>query len=84
MAEHDLVLLGELGRLLQHLDAAASFRPRSGRLAGEDAERRVIRPAQIFAAQNGRHLDGPFVAFDRGLANAGIGADRIGSGADAR
>ena len=75
--QHDLVLLGELGRLPQHLDGRGSFRRRWGRCRRRPPSGEWYGPAQVFAAEDGRHLDGPLVPIDGGLANAGIGADRV-------
>src|SRR5579875_1208161 len=75
--QHDLGFLRLLGGLAEDLDGPfllIGVRP----AAGEDAERRVIRSGQDFAAEHSCHLDGPFQMIETGLPQARIGTDRIG------
>jgi len=37
----------------------------------------MIWTTQNFTARDGRHLNGPFESFDRGLADSGVGANGI-------
>ena len=64
--QHHLVLGGKLGGLPQHVGGVLLLvvgRP----VAGEDADGRVIGPAQILAAQGRRHLDRPLDAIEAAL-----------------
>ena len=72
-----LRLLGVFRGLAQHVGGVLLlvFRGPGPR---EDCQRRVERPRQDVAAQDRRPIDGPFQAIDRGRADRGIGADRIG------
>ena len=79
--EHDLGLLRVLGGLAQHVGGA--FLLVGGRPgAGEDAERRMIGPAQVVAAERGRHVDGPLDALEAGLRTAASGLIGLAVGRD--